>query len=644
MAIVTFNGSPTFYVDVVNVIICIIILISIARLPFKRNYHWTFMLFASMLTVQAAIGTASAASLTVQDYSSVIRWYVIPNQFASFALAYLLLIQFAGSRIKPWQKIFLAGAFTFSAFWAISSIVDPTFFCCKGYRITPVGYGVIPGPFYDAINPLGFNYVYLIFNIPIFFQIITQYRQTKSSLVRKQLKFLALGMSFQYLAWISTVNIIVILLPGSLQFWKAVSAAILLIGLTRHGFYKVTPIQEARAMVSPPRGPLQGQSARDNLEGGRAYIGLNQKFSFRVFSDLVKSGWNGLCITVVPPNEIREKYDLKVTPVKWLAESQMKDAIHPSDLLGLSASIVDFIIRADRPAVVLDGLEYLVSVNGFKATVELVNRISRLNSQRGGIFIVSSMTEAAERLSFSQADRLELLEDLPMVHCRLKVARTVEVGETFQLEVDLFNVGKRPAFLDRVEGVLPARLKVPSGSPGYSFAGSALVLYGKRLEPLQVESLSLACQAGEPGEVTLSPKVVFRDGTETESSYQVEPTIIKVVPTQTFEFEADEAMSVFSYLVQEFIHDHMLRKQSLSESGWRSLPQISEHTRTPRSTLYGDHGRYGRPIFELVSRGLVDEKVFSEGKGRTGETTKFRISYERDPVRRYVDRGISRPN
>jgi len=66
--------------------------------------------------------------------------------------------------------------------------------------------------------------------------------------------------------------------------------------------------------------------------------------------------------------------------------------------------------------------------------------------------------------------------------------------------------------------------------------------------------------------------------------------------------------------------------------------------RVPASSLYGRHGGYGAAIEELLSRGLVETRIFSGQRGRGGEVVKVRISYGIEPVKRYVDQIMKRPS
>ena len=113
-------------------------------------------------------------------------------------------------------------------------------------------------------------------------------------------------------------------------------------------------------------------------------------------------------------------------------------------------------MRADRPVILLDGLDYLVFSNGFKPTMALVNKISQMNAIKGGIFLISSSTD---RSMEGQPSILEVFEDVSHIQVRLKGAVGRDRGD-FLLQLDFFDIGKKPVHIERVEGLLVPKFKV----------------------------------------------------------------------------------------------------------------------------------------------------------------------------------------
>jgi hypothetical protein len=72
----------------------------------------------------------------------------------------------------------------------------------------------------------------------------------------------------------------------------------------------------------------------------------------------------GLCFTVDSPEITRQKYLLQTTPVFWISKHGT-NSINPSNLEVIADIVKDFTRKSKNPVVLLDGLEYLVIINGF---------------------------------------------------------------------------------------------------------------------------------------------------------------------------------------------------------------------------------------------------------------------------------------
>ena len=100
-----------------------------------------------------------------------------------------------------------------------------------------------------------------------------------------------------------------------------------------------------------------------------------------------------------------------------------------------------------------------------------------------------------------------------------------------------------------------------------------------------------------------------------------------------------EAGTVFQYLLKSFVGDYLTHRLSIDQSGWRTRGEIADSTNVPRMVLYGRESTYGPILKELFSKGLVEQRFFTGQRGRGGEVIKFRIAYEKELVRRFVERA-----
>jgi len=226
------------------------------------------------------------------------------------------------------------------------------------------------------------------------------------------------------------------------------------------------------------------------------------------------------------------------------------------------------------------------------------------------------------------------------IQALLSVPKDVGVEEDVEIQLDLVNVAKNFGLLVRIDNLAPKGFKVTEGPPGYAVEDGSLDMGGKRFEPLKVETIKILARATDVGIFDLSPEVIYVDEAGQFQTCQPKTVRVTVHPPYAFRFDAKDAQSAFDYLVKAFVEDYMRRRLPFEKSGWRSRMQIVENAKISKSSVYGARGRQGRAMSELERRGLVETRVFPEERGRGGRIIKTRISYEKEPVKRYVDKQV----
>jgi CRP-like cAMP-binding protein len=107
-----------------------------------------------------------------------------------------------------------------------------------------------------------------------------------------------------------------------------------------------------------------------------------------------------------------------------------------------------------------------------------------------------------------------------------------------------------------------------------------------------------------------------------------------------FEFKSESAKKAFEKLVDAFIHDYMVKKIVAERCGWRSSTEVARDTGLSLQVFYGRHGRIGSAIKESIRRGVIETRFFPGERGRGGEVMRFRVAYEKEPVRAYLNQRI----
>src|SRR5438094_390278 len=98
----------------------------------------------------------------------------------------------------------------------------------------------------------------------------------------------------------------------------------------------------------------------------------------------------GLIITRTNPKRIRETYDLASEKILWLTdrEGSTEETIAPA-LERIVYELEDFMTKQASGAILIDGVEYLVSNNSFDAVLKFVRRLLDAVSESRYALIIS---------------------------------------------------------------------------------------------------------------------------------------------------------------------------------------------------------------------------------------------------------------
>ena len=106
--------------------------------------------------------------------------------------------------------------------------------------------------------------------------------------------------------------------------------------------------------------------------------------------------------------------------------------------------------------------------------------------------------------------------------------KEIKVGEDFNLEIQIVNVGKEGVLLARVEEILPTGFE-PVAKPDYCHFEDAYVdMKGKRLDPMKTEDFKFVLRSSRKGTFEIKPKISYLDETGHQMSCEPEPVTINV--------------------------------------------------------------------------------------------------------------------
>ena len=226
------------------------------------------------------------------------------------------------------------------------------------------GYGlpVTPGSFTTLV-------VVAMFTAATLSLLVRRWFQSEDELVRSECLLLSLAVVIPYL-WgllIFLLGLYEVNMPSELSPGFFVSIVIIAFSIYRHRLFTVVPVSEDLTSII-------GAKGEEVLPAG-SYLLFEETRADGMYEALlsqVSNGVEGLIVTRTYPEDLREKYGLKRTPVIWLSSQPGPDCIDPTNLSILEHIIVEFLKVGHNTVVAIDGLEYLISNNGSSKVLRLL--------------------------------------------------------------------------------------------------------------------------------------------------------------------------------------------------------------------------------------------------------------------------------
>ncbi len=138
-----------------------------------------------------------------------------------------------------------------------------------------------------------------------------------------------------------------------------------------------------------------------------------------------------------------------------------------------------------------------------------------------------------------QQDRIQKLLDQveerfghANVQLSVMVPRKVQVGEEFEMRLDLVNVGRRAGVLVKIAGATPAEFKIVGLPVFCSLQNGSVVMKEKSVNLFQVETVKLEIEASKVGSLELKPEAFYVDDLGTTKSFSVNPITVTAQPVK----------------------------------------------------------------------------------------------------------------
>jgi len=106
--------------------------------------------------------------------------------------------------------------------------------------------------------------------------------------------------------------------------------------------------------------------------------------------------------------------------------------------------------------------------------------------------------------------------------------KEIRVGEDFNLEMQIVNVGKEAVLLAKAEEILPPGFQLVAGPDYCHIEDAYLDMRGKRLDPLETEEIKLVLKPFDKGTFEITPRIVCMDENGNKMLRGLEPVAITV--------------------------------------------------------------------------------------------------------------------
>ncbi len=128
---------------------------------------------------------------------------------------------------------------------------------------------------------------------------------------------------------------------------------------------------------------LDAPAPHGGIGGRGAYLVREPKAEkiFELYGGLVRAGARGLCITRMHPDDYRERYALPDAGYVWLSKSVGRKEtgmaiVEPTALVDIASAIADFASEGGNAAVLLEGVEYMITQNGFPSVERFLQKVN----------------------------------------------------------------------------------------------------------------------------------------------------------------------------------------------------------------------------------------------------------------------------
>jgi len=82
-----------------------------------------------------------------------------------------------------------------------------------------------------------------------------------------------------------------------------------------------------------------------------------------------------MILSTTNPQDIRKEYGLITTPIVWISDEAFEDGVSPKNLKEMATVIINFMKQIEKGIILLDGIDPLISINGYDNVQHVVQTL-----------------------------------------------------------------------------------------------------------------------------------------------------------------------------------------------------------------------------------------------------------------------------
>ncbi len=156
-------------------------------------------------------------------------------------------------------------------------------------------------------------------------------------------------------------------------------------------------LEAAGFSVEPAKEAAKTGKRKYRVDPGTSLIVQDDvDLAYDIFVDHIMAGIDGLMITRVFPKKIREKYGLEKTPIIWLNDEKLDGQLTVNNVQDLSIAISNYVAKTEKPVILIDGIEYLISRGGFDPVLRFLQTKRSQVESSNSVLLVALFKDAID--------------------------------------------------------------------------------------------------------------------------------------------------------------------------------------------------------------------------------------------------------